>query len=68
MTVIKIEGSEEMRHTLKGSMKLLEEYNISWQNVVMSRCPRCNCIFISNTDRKYCSKDCQYDRKAGVSR
>ncbi len=59
---IRIEGSEKTRHTLKGAIEIMEKYEISWDFCVISRCPRCSNLFISKTERKYCSKECQYNR------
>lgn len=64
MTVIVIEESKNIPHTSKLVFKLLKKYEeISWWNyIVSSRCPRCHRIFLSSTERKYCSKKCQYNK------
>lgn len=62
MSVIIIENSEKIPHTFKLDIELMKKYNLSWDTVHFSRCPRCDRIFISKTNRKYCSKECQYNR------
>jgi len=33
-----------------------------WDTNHISRCPRCQRIFFSRTNKKYCSKECQYNQ------
>lgn len=58
-----MKGTENKPHTLKGDMEFLKKFKIDFYHTYISRCPRCDILFISNTNRKYCSKVCQYDQK-----
>ena len=63
--VIVFDNTEKIPLLIKNLAKLecsLEDIG-GWTENYISRCPRCQRIFFSRTGRKYCSKECQYNRK-----
>ena len=63
MSVIIIKKSENTPHTFKLDLELMKQYNIQWLTCFITRCPRCKCLFISRTERKFCTWECQYNKK-----
>ena len=65
MSIIIVENSENTPHTLKLGRELIQKYSETWKwnKIVISRCQRCLHIFMSETERKYCSKECQYNKR-----
>jgi len=65
MSVLIFENTEKMRLTIKNLSLLThpDAYIMDhWTTNHVARCHRCERIFFSRTDRKYCSKECQYNK------
>ena len=61
--VIIMENTRKTHLLLNTTHQLVLDGLSKWDKVYTSRCPRCYNIFASKTDRKYCSKKCQYQRE-----
>ena len=69
MTVITFENTEKIPHLIKTNRELAKKHPEieEWPYAFWSRCSRCQNIFVSTTERKYCSKVCQYNQKKNES-